>query len=138
MQARGRRMISKSAHFLAFAMGWAVLFPPSSFTVAKADPVETLRCNSAHCEFGDELEASTRREYRAVCTGRTKPYPKNISIKQENKSTSCNAKCWGPGNSNYISKSCTNASEQSRDKLRIVVRCGGNPHDLDDTGDVCG
>ncbi len=131
-------MISKSVHFLAFAMGWAVLFPPSSFTVAKADPVETLRCNSAHCEFGDELEASTRREYRAVCTGSTKPYPKNISIQQENKDTSCAAKCWGPGNSNYFSKSCTNASERSRSNLSIFVGCGETPHALDDTVAVCG
>jgi hypothetical protein len=131
-------MILKSTHFLAFAMCWTVLFPPSSLIIAKADPIETLRCNSGRCEFGREIAASATKDYRAICTNREKPYPKGISIKQENKDTSCTAKCRGPSSSHYLSRSCTNANEQSRDKLRIVVRCGGNPHDSDDTGDVCG
>ena len=129
-------MILKSAHFLAFAVAGAVLFPPASFIAAQADPVEILRCNSSQCEFAKEIGASSMKEYRAVCTNADKPYPKKLSVKQENNNTSCTEKCRGPGSSSYLSRSCANES-LSRDKLKIVIRCGEIPRDRGDPGDRC-
>jgi hypothetical protein len=120
-----------------FAVSALFLLPPS-VNIAQADAIEKLRCNSSRCEFKEQLGKSVTKEFRAVCSNGVNPYPENMSIRQENKNTTCTTKCRGQaGDSHYITKSCTNWDPLSRDKLKIVVWCGDYPDTSGGIEDTC-
>ncbi len=109
--------------------------PLATPTLAK---IERLRCNDRNCEFNERIGKSMTKEFRAVCSNDVYPYPQNMSIRNTDRDTTCTIKCRAHGgDSDYITKSCTNWDPLSRDRIRVLVECGGYPDTSGSVAKLC-
>lgn len=132
-------MLRRSVFLLVMMAIAAPLSSPIYIDAAHAKAIERLRCNSSWCEFKERLGKSMTKEFRGVCTYGAMPYPLNMRIRNTDQHTTCTTKCRATaGDSNYITKSCTNWDPVSRDRIKIIVTCGDYPDSSGGLEDTCG